>query len=69
MMFSSDMVDCPVYSLLSSTWNFLCWMIEPEKEPKPELDNNKSKTLSIKCVLKLEEKSSFVISYNEKSNG
>ena len=25
-MFSLDMLDCPMYSLSSSTWNFLCWM-------------------------------------------
>ena len=25
-MFSLDMLDCPVYSLSLSTWNFLCWM-------------------------------------------
>ena len=26
MMFTLDMLDCPVYSLLLSTLNFLCWM-------------------------------------------
>ena len=25
-MFSLDMLDYPMYSLSSSTWNFLCWM-------------------------------------------
>ena len=25
-MFSLDMLDCPMYSLSLSTWNFLCWM-------------------------------------------
>ena len=26
IMFSLNMVDCPMYSLSSSTWNFLCWL-------------------------------------------
>ena len=25
-MISLDMLDCPMYSLSLSTWNFLCWM-------------------------------------------
>ena len=26
MIFSLDMLDCPMYFLSLSTWNFLCWM-------------------------------------------
>ena len=26
MMFSLNMMDCPMYSLLLSTWNFFCWL-------------------------------------------
>ena len=25
-MFFLNMVDCPMYCLLMSTWNFLCWL-------------------------------------------
>ena len=26
MMFSLNMVECPMYCLLPSTWHFLCWL-------------------------------------------
>ena len=26
MMFSLNMMDCPMYFLLLSIWNFLCWL-------------------------------------------